>query len=184
MSDNNLVVQSSVARFGTSINGPRFEWTYVTVEDGEEVPHTEEFRARWGLTFDEYIEFNQLQAEIQTEAAIAQEGIKTRLQAISAAAELQMKDPGAEQQALDDLRTEIHNARAGERNRYDLIVRQILLLIAPRDRERFQPLLETAHPADARELKDHLERIVIQRLPPAVEAAATVDPTSPQPPSG
>ena len=170
--------QSSVARFGVSLTGPRFEWSWLArpddaPEDSKELAVvTRAFRAHPGISFEEFADYQAQSSMLQAGAAQAQRELARVVNEI-------MKDEATSEHdkvtALDGV------ARAtveSERVRWEVIVDQTLMLVAPADREQLRPLLLGGNPTDVRALKEHLEDVVINRAVVETEVVGQVDPTS------
>lgn len=170
--------QNSVARFGVAIVGPKFTWAWVEPDtgDGAEPGALKvvegEFHAHPGFGFEDQVEYQRLSAILQAMAVVEQRRIERAIDVVSLA-DAEGADP------MDALSGLADEAVVNETDRWNRLIEQVLMLVAPVDRERLRPHVEHANPADVRELRDHLVKVVIERTEKAVEAAGGVDPTLP-----
>ena len=159
-----------IATYGVSIVGSKKTWGYL--EDGE-LRH-EEFRPHSGISFEEVVAHAQIRARLMAEAMITSRKSAVELD------DIPVEDNEALQTAVAKI---IEDQRLRDHERFGLLVDSTLILITPKDRERMEPLLRTSVPQAVRQLHEDLETEVISRTEKTVEAAAVVDPTSPEAPS-
>ena len=166
---------TSPPSFGAAIVGPSFEWSWI---DENDEPRTRSFRAHASITFEESLEYRSLQASMIT-AAATQTGRLKALGERLTEEEAQGRPMGDIQAELDEStrQTEQH-----ERDRWDKIISQTLLLVHPPHREDLRPLLEAGSPTQVYNLRQWLAEQVFPKIEREVEATAAVDPTLPPPP--
>jgi len=163
--------RNSVARFGVSFVGPTFTWAYTEPNgDGELVVKEKDFRAHPGLSFDEQLVYQRSLTMLQATAVLEQRRMTQVLEKIG--------DLPADQDSTPELEKLADDVTAGESDRWAMLIDQLMMLIAPADREEFRPIVSRGNAADVRELKDYLVELVVNRTKKQVEAAAGVDPTS------
>lgn len=163
----------SIKRFGVALVGPKFEWASLPSEDGE--IEIGEYRARHALNFEELVEYNALGAYISAEAVVSAREMGDALKKINEPVE----EGGEKPDAMATVREITEKSNEDERRRWDMIVNHTLMCVAATDVDRLRPLLEAGNPADVRDLRDWLKRVVVDHLPDEVETAANVDPTLP-----
>lgn len=170
--------RNSVARFGVSFVGPTFTWAYTEPVDGTKDLEVveKEFRAHPGLSFEEQLVYQRSLTMLQATAVLEQRRMTAVLEKIGALPDDQ--DSTAELEALADEVTK------GEAERWAMLIDQLIMLVAPGDRDEFRPIVSRGNAADVRELKDYLVELVVNRTKKQVEVAAGVDPTSPPSSSG
>ena len=174
MSDVPSPPRNSVARFGVSFVGPTFTWAYAEPDpDGENGALRvveKQFRAHPGLSFDEQLAYQRSLSMLQATAIVAQRRLDQALKEVGDIPE--GEDPTPALEALAD------ELAKGEEERWQLTVDQVVMLVAPQDRDEFRTLISQGNSADVRELKEHLVRVVVTREQKQVEVAGAVDPTS------
>lgn len=161
--------QSSIAKFGVSLVGASFDFSYL--DENDEVK-TDRFRAHPGLSFDESLEYTRQMALLQSVALLQQRETQSAVKVITDAED---EDGDVVLTALERLAADqMEQARA----RWLIIVEQVLLLVARSDREKLRPMLDRSNIEDVKALRDYLSALVVDRDKKLVEVAAGVDPTS------
>lgn len=162
--------RSSIARFGVSIVGPKFSWAWLeTDEDGNQVVRERQFRANPGMSFQEQLAYQTSLSKFQAQAIMAMSKVENVVKVVT--------DAGPDGDPMPRLMELADQTSQGEIERWEILLDQVLMLVAPADREELRPLLEHGNPHDVRELKKYLAELVIERVQDDVAAAARVDPT-------
>lgn len=162
--------KNAVARFGVTVV-QKFEWVSL---DAEFNPVVTEARAHPGFSFDDQLDYQSSLAVMQAKAQVDVTQLTKRLDALQARLDA---GEATEDEVLAATADETERSLDDERERYKMVVQQTLMLIHPLDRALMEPLLLGGNSTDVRNLRNHLQEMVITRVQREVEAVGGVDPT-------
>lgn len=163
-----------IPSFGVSFVGKEFTWSHVT-EDGQVVE--DKFRARSGISFDEVLEFRTIQAELQMSSQMLSRTLNRRADALDGAE--------AEKRPIEEIQAELdelsRKTQDFERQRWERILDQTVVLVHPPHREGLRSLLAQSSFDNVIALRNWLSDEVLGRPEAQTEAVGGVDPTLPPP---
>lgn len=170
-------------RYGVAILGPKYPYFYEN-EDGtiSEIV----LRGRLSLSFDEHLAHVRDRALIASMAGQAQRELNRGYDKVVRTSDAEAQEAGMSRdelilQRMNELVTKVSESQVAQ---WERTKTQVLRLVVPGQHEQFVPVLENADPAHINELLRDMEADIIERQKRETSAAASVDPTSPPPPSG
>lgn len=161
---------SSIARFGTSVVGARFEWEFPS-PDGESV-EVIPARAAATISFEDVLRYTTGRHAQLVQTAKSAQAMKAAL------AEL---DPSADDY-MDGFNKVVQDRLAFEQSVWEAAIDILLILVNETDREKLRVPLVKGDPKKVNELRDWLEHEVLASAQDDAATAATVDPTLRPPP--
>ena len=158
-------------RFTNYVYGESFTWEVVDA-DGQSTER--EYHAKFGLDFEERLQWAQEHALLLQETAFTQKALADLIAGID--------ETNVDPELFNELRERAEQVAIEEAARFPREITQTLRLVADDD-GTLAEALKVAPVHLIRELRDWLKSVVVDRTAARVQAVADVPPTLPPPPT-